>query len=115
MLHPIQDGAVKKYLNQIALPLFLQIVPSIYKQVQSKKYNTMIHIFSTIVLASMMTSIAACPLSIAIVDTIDHTIQVSVTNTGAETIAVFKGNTIFSDHPTKDLLVIAAGKHPSFT
>ena len=39
----------------------------------------------------------------------DHVAQVAVTNTGSETLTVFKGNTVFSDHATKDLLVADAG------
>lgn len=51
---------------------------------------------------------AACPLSIEISDSDSHVVNVSVTNTGSETISVFKGNTVFSDHATKDLLVADA-------
>ena len=52
---------------------------------------------------------AACPLSISISDTTNQIISVAVTNTGSETIQVFKGNTVFSPHATKDLLVADAG------
>lgn len=52
---------------------------------------------------------AACPLSIEITDSDSHVVNVAVTNTGSETISVFKGNTVFSDHATKDLLVADAG------
>lgn len=50
-------------------------------------------------------AIAACPLAVEISGTTNHVAQVAVTNTGSETITVFKGNTVFSDHDTKDLLV----------
>jgi deuterolysin len=54
-------------------------------------------------------AMAACPLSIEIAGTVDHIAQVAVTNTGSEAVTVFKGNTVFSDHATKDLLVADAG------
>lgn len=53
---------------------------------------------------------AACPLSISIADTDAHTVSVAVTNTGSEAVQIFKGNTVFSAHATKDLLVADAGK-----
>ncbi|KAJ4345336.1 uncharacterized protein N0V89_011466 [Didymosphaeria variabile] len=54
---------------------------------------------------------AACPLSVSIADADNHVVNVQVTNTGSETLQVFKGNTVFSAHATKDLLVAdAAGK-----
>ncbi|KAF2704145.1 putative neutral protease 2 like protein [Pleomassaria siparia CBS 279.74] len=53
----------------------------------------------------------ACPLSVKIAGAADHVAEIAVTNTGAEAVTVFKGNTVFSDHATKDLLVTdAAGK-----
>lgn len=52
---------------------------------------------------------ATCPLSVEITDSESHVVNVAVTNTGSETISVFKGNTVFSDHATKDLLVADAG------
>jgi deuterolysin len=55
-------------------------------------------------------AMAACPLSVKIVGSADHIAQVAVTNTGTEAITVFKGNTVFSEHATKDLLVADAGK-----
>lgn len=60
------------------------------------------------------TALAACPLSVEISSVADHVAQVAVTNTGNETITVFKGNTVLSEHSTKDLLVSAAGmsSHP---
>ncbi|TAQ88770.1 hypothetical protein B7494_g2936 [Chlorociboria aeruginascens] len=58
--------------------------------------------------ALVSTVMAACPLSVAITGTNDHVAQVAVTNTGSETITVFKGNTVLSDHATKDLLVAGA-------
>ncbi len=54
---------------------------------------------------------AACPLSVSIADVANHIIDVQVTNTGSETLQVFKGNTVFSDHATKDLLVTDVGKY----
>lgn len=54
---------------------------------------------------------AACPLSISIADSSNHVVNVQVTNTGSETLQVFKGNTVFSAHGTKDLLVADAGAH----
>ncbi|KAF2636690.1 deuterolysin metalloprotease [Massarina eburnea CBS 473.64] len=53
---------------------------------------------------------AACPLSVEITDSAAHVVNVSVTNTGSEAVSVFKGNTVFSDHATKDLLVSAEGQ-----
>lgn len=53
------------------------------------------------------TAMAACPLSVAIVDTADHTATVAITNTGSEAVTVFKGNTVLSDHETLDLVVSA--------
>jgi deuterolysin len=52
---------------------------------------------------------AACPLSVKISDTDKHIVNVAVTNTASETVVVFRGNTVFSDHATKDLLVSDAG------
>ena len=54
-------------------------------------------------------AMATCPLSVEIVGAADHVAQVAVTNTGSETITVFKGNTVLSDHATKDLVVADAG------
>jgi deuterolysin len=53
---------------------------------------------------------AACPLAVDIASATDHVTEVSVTNTGSEPLTVFKGNTVFSEHATKDLLVADAGK-----
>ncbi|KAG0650474.1 Neutral protease [Hyphodiscus hymeniophilus] len=50
-------------------------------------------------------ALAACPLSVEIAGTNAHIAQVAVTNTGSEAITVFKGNTVLSEHATKDLLV----------
>ncbi|KAH7409002.1 hypothetical protein BKA64DRAFT_742175 [Cadophora sp. MPI-SDFR-AT-0126] len=61
------------------------------------------------VLAFAGAAIAACPLSVEITGAKNHVAQVAVTNTGAETLTVFKGNTVFSSHATKDLLVTADG------
>ncbi len=65
------------------------------------------NIFSIIALAGA--AMAACPLSIEIDGATDHVVQVVVTNTGNETLTVFKGNTVLSDHATKDLLVSDSG------
>ncbi|KAJ0344451.1 hypothetical protein COL154_007845 [Colletotrichum chrysophilum] len=51
---------------------------------------------------------ATCPLSVQISNSDAHVVSVAVTNTGSETLQVFKGNTVFSDHATKDLLVTDA-------
>ena len=53
---------------------------------------------------------AACPLSVEIAGATDHVAHVVVTNTGSEAITVFKGNTVLSDHATKDLIVEDAGQ-----
>jgi hypothetical protein len=53
---------------------------------------------------------AACPLAVNIASATDHVTEVTVTNTGSETLTVFKGNTVFSEHATKDLVVADAGK-----
>lgn len=53
-------------------------------------------------------AMAACPLSVAVSGTTNHIASVAVTNTGTEAITVFKGNTVFSEHPTLDLLVADA-------
>lgn len=55
-------------------------------------------------------AMAACPLSVAIVDTVDHVATVAVTNTGSEAVTVFKGNTVLSDHNTRDVFATADGK-----
>jgi deuterolysin len=54
-------------------------------------------------------AMAGCPLSVAIVDAVDHTASVTVTNTGSEALTVFKGNTVLNGSPTKDLHVTDAG------
>lgn len=50
-------------------------------------------------------AMAACPLSVEIAGSTDHTLHVSVTNTGDEAVTVFKGNTVLSDHNTMDIMV----------
>lgn len=57
-------------------------------------------------------AMAACPLSIEIAGASNHVAQVAVTNTGSEAVTVFKGNTVFSEHATKDLLVSDSGISP---
>lgn len=69
------------------------------------------NILAVVALAS--SAMAACPLSVAIVDTVDHIASIAVTNTGSEAITVFKGNTVLSDHNTQDVYVAAAGQSPS--
>jgi hypothetical protein len=54
-------------------------------------------------------AMAACPLSVEITGATAHVAQVAVTNTGAEALTVFKGNTVLSPHATKDILVSDAG------
>lgn len=54
-------------------------------------------------------AIAACPISLDITGTEAHIAQVAVTNTGSEAITIFKGNTVLSEHATKDLIVDDAG------
>jgi hypothetical protein len=54
-------------------------------------------------------AMAGCPLAVEIVGATNHIAQVSVTNTGSDTVTVFKGNTVLSDHATKDLVVSDAG------
>jgi hypothetical protein len=61
------------------------------------------------VVALAGTAMAACPISVDIVGATDHVAQISVTNTGSEIITIFKGNTVLSDHATKDLIVTDAG------
>lgn len=58
-------------------------------------------------------AVATCPLSVEIVGADHHVAHVSVTNTGTEAVTVFKGNTVLSEHATKDLLVSDAGKQQS--
>ena len=67
----------------------------------------MVHKIALPVLAFAGAAIAACPFSVEITGAKNHVAQVAVTNTGAEAVTVFKGNTVFSSHATKDLLVTA--------
>lgn len=55
-------------------------------------------------------ALAACPLSVAIVDTVDHVAKVAITNSGEDAITVFKGNTVLSDHDTLDVVAAKSGK-----
>ncbi|KAB8291639.1 hypothetical protein EYC80_006439 [Monilinia laxa] len=59
-------------------------------------------------------AMAACPLSVEISGTTNHVAQVAITNTGAEAITVFKGNTVLSEHATLDLLASTADKDLEF-
>lgn len=56
------------------------------------------------------TAMAACPLSVSIVDTVDHTATVAITNSGEDTITLFRGNTVLSDHDTLDVVATKPGK-----
>lgn len=55
-------------------------------------------------------AMASCPLSVSIVDTVDHVATVAITNSGEETITVFKGNTVLSDHDTLDVVATKSGR-----
>lgn len=70
------------------------------------------NIFPLVALAG--TALAACPISIEIASTDAHIAQVAVTNTGSETITVFKGNTVFSEHATMDLVLSSNGAELPF-
>jgi lipoprotein-anchoring transpeptidase ErfK/SrfK len=60
-------------------------------------------------------AMAACPLTVQITGATGHVAQVAVTNTATEPITVFRGNTVLSEHATKDLLVAdASGKDLPF-
>lgn len=65
------------------------------------------HILPIVALAGA--AMAVCPLKVEIAGTADHVAQIAVTNTGNETLTVFKGNTVLHDHATKDLVVADAG------
>jgi deuterolysin len=54
-------------------------------------------------------AMAACPLSVEISGATHHVAHIAVTNTGADTLTIFKGNTVLSDHATKDLVVSNIG------
>jgi deuterolysin len=69
-------------------------------------------LFSVAALAGA--AMAACPLSVDIVGVTDHTVQVAVKNTANEAVTVFKGNTVLSEHATKDLLVSDASMSLAF-
>ena len=91
-------------------PVFLKKHPhrKLSSQVHSSKTSNMIsNILPIVALAGA--AMATCPLSVEIAGATDHVAQVAVTNTGTETLTVFKGNTVLSDHATKDLLVADAG------
>lgn len=66
------------------------------------------NVFAVAALAG--SALAACPLSVAIVNTVDHTATVAITNTGSEAVTVFKGNTVLSNHNTQDVFATAEGK-----
>lgn len=58
-------------------------------------------------LAGAAMAASSCPLSVQIAGTTDHVAQVAVTNTGAEAVTIFKGNTVLSGHATLDLVASA--------
>lgn len=64
-------------------------------------------IFPVAALAGAAVAASSCPLSLKIAGTTDHVAQVAITNTGAEAVTVFKGNTVLSEHATMDLLAKA--------
>lgn len=66
-------------------------------------------------LAGSAIATQACPLSVSIVDTVDHVATVAVTNSGSEAITVFKGNTVLSDHDTLDVVATKTGKYDEVT
>lgn len=55
-------------------------------------------------LAGAAMAASSCPLSVQIAGTTNHVAQVAITNTGAEAVTVFKGNTVLSEHATLDLV-----------
>lgn len=64
-------------------------------------------------LAGAAMAATSCPLSLEISGTADHVAQVAITNTGAETLTLFKGNTVLSEHATLDV-VAATGMFSSW-
>jgi len=108
-------GRAEKYLYSSVIPLILSedhLHSPISSQTHSSKASNMIsNILSVATLAGV--AMAACPLSIKIAGTTDHVAQVAVTNTGSEAVTVFKGNTVFSEHATKDLVVAKEGTFTS--
>ncbi|KAF7932399.1 hypothetical protein BELL_0554g00050 [Botrytis elliptica] len=65
-------------------------------------------------LAGAAMAATSCPLSVEIVGTADHVAQVAITNTGAETLTLFKGNTVLSEHATLDVVAATADKDLEF-
>ncbi|KAF7889014.1 hypothetical protein EAF00_009314 [Botryotinia globosa] len=65
-------------------------------------------------LAGAAMAATSCPLSVEIAGTVDHVAQVAITNTGAETLTLFKGNTVLSDHATLDVVATTADKDLEF-
>lgn len=73
----------------------------------SKDLNMISKILPVAALAGAAMAASSCPLSVEIAGVTDHVAQVAITNTGAEAVTVFKGNTVLSDHATLDLLASA--------
>ncbi len=102
----------KKVLIVLWFPsLFFRRHP--YRQFSSQSYYSKFakmisNILPIVALAGI--AMAACPISVEIAGATDHIAHVAVTNTGTEAVTIFKGNTVFSEHTTKDLLVADAGK-----
>ncbi|TGO19524.1 hypothetical protein BPAE_0341g00060 [Botrytis paeoniae] len=65
-------------------------------------------------LAGAAMAATSCPLSVEIAGTADHVAQVAITNTGAETLTLFKGNTVLSEHATLDVIAATADKDLEF-
>ncbi|KAF5871316.1 putative metalloproteinase protein [Botrytis fragariae] len=65
-------------------------------------------------LAGAAMAATSCPLSVEIAGTADHVAQVAITNTGAETLTLFKGNTVLSEHATLDVVASTADKDLEF-
>ncbi|APA15238.1 hypothetical protein SS1G_08858 [Sclerotinia sclerotiorum 1980 UF-70] len=65
-------------------------------------------------LAGAAMAASSCPLSVQIAGTTNHVAQVAITNTGAEAVTVFKGNTVLSEHATLDLVASTADKDLEF-
>lgn len=51
-------------------------------------------------------ALASCPLDVEIGAIEGHHVDVTITNTANQALTVFKGNTVLSGHPTKNVAVI---------
>ncbi|KAF7897793.1 uncharacterized protein EAF01_008759 [Botrytis porri] len=65
-------------------------------------------------LAGAAMAATSCPLSVEIAGAAGHVAQVAITNTGAETLTLFKGNTVLSEHATLDVTAATADKDLEF-